>query len=116
MRLGVERALSSLRAALDEHIVIDGSVNYVEEKYTNVECVIKADESIPLVSAASIYGKVSRDAYMHKLGVKHQGYGLEGHVGYGTKAHLLAMTKLGPLKEIHRFSFKPISQSPELSL
>ena len=64
---------------------------------------------VPIVSAASIYAKVTRDKYMQGIGLKHVGYGFEKHVGYGTKAHRQALKNFGIIDGIHRRSFKPIA-------
>ncbi len=110
MRLGVARALGNLGVLDNELIVMDGKVNYLPSKFTNTECIIDADLNISIVSAASIYAKVTRDKFMHELGLEHPKYGFENHVGYGTKAHRLALEQNGTIKGIHRMSFKPIAE------
>jgi ribonuclease HII len=108
MRLGVKRALKALNAAYDGEIVMDGPVNYFSSRYKKIQCLIDADATIPLVSAASIYAKVRRDRYMIELADKHPKYGFESHVGYGTPSHLLALKKFGSLKRVHRQLYAPI--------
>jgi ribonuclease HII len=110
LRVGVGRALKSLAAELDEDVIIDGKVNYLPKKFINGRALIDADNLIPVVSAASIYAKVSRDKYMAELAQKYPLYKFEDHVGYGTKAHLLALKSHGALKGIHRFSYQPIAR------
>ena len=66
--------------------------------------VIKGDEKIPAISLASIVAKVHRDRMMTRLAKKVPGYGLEVHKGYGTKAHLKALRRLGP-SPAHRLTF-----------
>ena len=61
------------------------------------------------ISAASILAKVTRDRYMKEMAIKYPEYGFERHVGYVTKAHMEALQRYGPC-EIHRRSFKPISE------
>jgi len=107
MKLAVERALNSLAAKPDEEIIMDGNFNYCSPVYTNVRCVIGGDATESLVSAASIFAKVSRDNRMSKLALIHPGYGFEKHVGYGTKAHRQALEQLG-VSVLHRQSYKPI--------
>ncbi len=107
MRVGVSRALLALDAAFDEPIIMDGSVNYCPEEFTDVQTVIKADQTHPIVSAASIYAKVLRDAHMVRAAQFYPFYGFEKHVGYGTAIHQAAL-KVHGISRIHRKSFKPI--------
>lgn len=109
LRLGVARALTALKVTAEEEIVMDGSVNYVPKKYSNASCLVKGDSLLPIVSAASVYAKVNRDKYMARLAARYPGYNFAEHVGYGTKAHMLALKKLGALKYVHRQSYQPIA-------
>lgn len=86
---------------------MDGHINYCPEKYSNVQCVVKADAVHPIVGAASIYAKVARDTVMAQLSTKYPEYGFDKHVGYGTKAHAQALQSHG-ICDIHRRSYKPI--------
>lgn len=104
--LGIERALGGV----DYHnyeMIIDGHINYFAE-YKNSRCLIKADATIPAVSAASIIAKVARDEYMAEMSIQHPGYGFERHVGYGTKVHQTALNDMG-ITKLHRLSYKPVS-------
>jgi ribonuclease HII len=109
MQLGVERALLDINANDDDEIVIDGNINYCSKKYSKSKSVVKADETISSVSAASIYAKVTRDNYMKSVSSKYYGYGFESNVGYGTKKHINALRELG-ICDIHRKSYKPIAK------
>jgi ribonuclease HII len=108
LRLGAKRALNDLMVDVNEEIIYDGKVNYIEKKYTNIAYIVDADLKIPIVSAASVYAKVLRDNYMADLSLKHPNYGFENHVGYGTKMHKLALEKSGIINGVHRASFKPV--------
>ncbi|MFA6354168.1 MAG: ribonuclease HII [Candidatus Paceibacterota bacterium] len=66
--------------------------------------IIKGDEKITAIKIASIIAKVKRDALMKRLAKRYPRYGLEIHKGYGTRAHFVAIKKLGP-SEIHRLTF-----------
>jgi ribonuclease HII len=91
-----------------DQIIIDGNINYFADN-PRARAVIKADDSEPSVSAASIVAKVARDNYMAELAVQdsYAGYGFEKHVGYGTAAHIAALQTLG-VSDVHRRSYKPI--------
>lgn len=84
----------------------------VEIRKINAETVIKGDERIPAIAAASIIAKVSRDAFMRRLGKKYPAYGFEVHKGYGTAAHRRAIQKNGPC-DAHRLTF--LAKSPTMN-
>lgn len=69
--------------------------------------VIGGDAEVPAIAAASILAKVSRDREMQALDLVYPGYGLAGHKGYPTPAHLEALRRLGATP-IHRRSFAPV--------
>ena len=77
-------------------------------KKIKIKAVVRGDQNIPSISAASIIAKVKRDNYM-KLEVanKFPNYKFENNKGYGTKEHINAL-KLFGITEIHRKSFEPI--------
>lgn len=104
--LAIERAVENLEY-FGQEMIIDGNINYFKQ-YEKSRCLIKADSLVPAVSAAGIIAKVARDKYMEELSVEFPGYGFENHVGYGTKNHRQALSRLGACKS-HRLSYKPIS-------
>ena len=110
LRLGVSRALRSLRIIADDEITLDGKLNYIPKKFKNSRCIVGADSLVPIVSAASVYAKVTRDNFMFELAKKHPSYGFENHVGYGTLEHKEALESLGVLRFVHRSSYSPISK------
>jgi len=71
------------------------------------ECVIKGDGKVPAISAASILAKTFRDRLMVKLARRYPGYGISRHMGYGTKAHMEAIRRLGPCP-LHRLTFRGV--------
>ncbi len=68
---------------------------------------VGADSFVYSVAAASIIAKVHRDALMRALDERFPGYGFDRHMGYGTVAHMEALSRLGPC-EIHRRGFAPV--------
>jgi ribonuclease HII len=87
----------------DVSVMLDGSL-HAPTRFAHQETIIKGDEKIPVISAASIVAKVVRDRHMDAMDAAHPGYGLAGHKGYGTATHCAAIRKLGP-SPIHRRSF-----------
>ena len=72
--------------------------------------IIKGDEKIKAVAAASIVAKVTRDRFMVRLAKQYPAYSFEMHKGYGTNVHMKALAKAGPCAA-HRLTFlkrKPI--------
>ena len=111
LRLATRRAVKEVQGkkVSFSQIVIDGKINFLEGTVLSeyVSTVVKADNLVKEVSAASIVAKVARDHYMYEMGSKFPGYGFEKHVGYGTAAHLKAIRECGICEE-HRKSFEPI--------
>ena len=66
--------------------------------------LVRGDQRILSIAAASVLAKTSRDALMRELDATHPGYGLARHKGYGTRQHREALVKLKP-SAIHRKSF-----------
>ena len=73
--------------------------------------IIKGDAKALPIAAASIIAKVTRDHMMEELGKKYPEYGFEVHKGYGTKKHMDALKKYGPIKGVHRYSYKPVAKA-----
>ena len=72
--------------------------------------LVKGDEQVLSIAAASIVAKVSRDRLMADLETTFPGYGFAQHKGYGTLQHQDALKTLGPCS-VHRYSFAPCQGS-----
>lgn len=106
VKMAMAEALAAIKAAYDE-VIIDGAFNFLADT-PKTRTLVRADDLVPAVSAASIIAKVARDNYMAEAGAKLPMYGFERHVGYGTAEHSAAL-KLHGVSELHRRSFKPIA-------
>lgn len=92
----------------DEEIILDGNT-YVDG-VKNHTPIVKADETVPAVSAASIIAKVHRDSYMIKLAETFPRYGWERNKGYGTQEHIKALEIHG-VTDQHRRAYKPVREA-----
>ncbi|MDA8093755.1 MAG: ribonuclease HII [Betaproteobacteria bacterium] len=72
-----------------------------------VRAIVRGDQSVAEISAASILAKVARDAHMLRLHEAFPQYGFDRHKGYGTAAHLEALRRWGATPA-HRRSFRPV--------
>ena len=106
--LAMKRAIKKLKKK-PTLVLIDGNKLPNLENY-NLKYVIKGDQKIPSISAASIIAKVSRDRFITALSKKFENYGWNTNSGYGTKKHLSAIKKFG-ITKYHRKTFSPISNS-----
>lgn len=103
--LAMKRAVINLSTEYDE-LLVDGNKCPDLNKCT---AIIKGDLTEPVISAASIIAKVTRDRQMIELDQQYPEYGFAQHKGYGTKMHLEALEKYGVIPGHHRRGFKPIS-------
>ena len=104
--LAMKRAILKLNQK-PSLVLIDGN-KLPDLKDYKLKYVIKGDQKIPSISAASIIAKVSRDKFITKLSKQFKGYGWNTNSGYGTKEHLRSIKKLG-ITKFHRKTFSPIS-------
>jgi ribonuclease HII len=107
--LAMRRALLRLPVC-PTHIQIDGNqLPKLEDLKLGctVETIIEGDACFAAISAASILAKTVRDAMMERLDVFYPGFDLAAHKGYGTPAHLDALTRKPP-SPLHRKSFSPV--------
>ena len=104
--LAMKRAILKLNKK-PSLVLIDGN-KLPDLKNYKLKYVIKGDQKIPSISAASIIAKVSRDKFITKLSKEFNNYGWDTNSGYGTKEHLKAIKKFG-ITKYHRKTFSPIS-------
>ncbi|PCI39650.1 MAG: ribonuclease HII [Thiotrichales bacterium] len=104
--VAMQRAVANLKVSPNE-VWIDGNV--CPKLPFLAKSFIGGDNSIEVISAASIVAKVTRDKQMYELHDKYPEYRFDKHKGYGTRVHMEAMAKFGITSE-HRRSFKPVSQ------
>lgn len=110
-RRAATRAASALvrRVGVPRKILLDGSL-YLDTARREIlsgipaETLIKGDERIPAIAAASIVAKERRDTYMRILDGMEPRYGFGTHKGYGTLAHRKALKRYGP-SNLHRLTF-----------
>ena len=103
--LAMKRAILKLKKK-PSLILIDGN-KIPDVKNYKLKYVIKGDQKIPSISAASIIAKVSRDRFITKLSKEFNNYGWDTNSGYGTKEHLIAIKKFG-ITKYHRKTFSPV--------
>jgi ribonuclease HII len=111
---GMHQCIDDIRQQLEiDTILVDGNRFdiYTDDDLNciNHECVINGDNTYKSIAAASILAKTYRDNYIYDL-VKQNpeldNYGFSKNKGYGTKIHMNAIKKYGPING-HRLSFKP---------
>lgn len=86
--------------------LIDG--HFAVEFPAKYSFITKGDSKHYSIAAASILAKHGRDSLMLDMHERYPDYSFDKHKGYGTALHKKALEILGPLKQIHRYSFSPI--------
>lgn len=99
--LAMRRAIAGLSVKAD-FAIIDGNVCRGFD--IPAQCVVHGDAISCSIAAASILAKVTRDKICIELDKQYPEYGIAGHKGYGTRAHMEALRRLGPAP-IHRKQF-----------
>ncbi len=105
--LAMKRAIKKLKKK-PNLVLVDGN-KIPKLKNYKLKSIIKGDQTISSISAASIVAKVARDKMITKLGNKFSGYYWDKNFGYGTKQHLKAIKTLG-ITIHHRKTFRPINK------
>ena len=107
----LEATKKAMKEAIDnlnvkpEHLLIDAVKLDTSIPSTSI---IKGDAKSQSIAAASIIAKVTRDRMMIELDKLHPEYDFIHNKGYGTKKHVEALYKYGPIDE-HRKTFEPVS-------
>ena len=110
--LAMKKAVEQLMLLLEDNsqtisVLVDGDRCPDIE---NCRAIIKGDLTQPVISAASIIAKVTRDRQMITLDQEFPECGFAKHKGYGTRAHLEALANFGPIQGQHRFTFAPVKK------
>ena len=105
--LAMKRSIKKLKKK-PKLVLIDGN-NLPQIKNYKLKSIIKGDQKIASISAASIIAKVTRDKIITNLGKKFKRYKWDKNYGYGTKQHINAIKVLG-ITPHHRKSFSPINK------
>jgi ribonuclease HII len=98
--LAMQRAVAALSIRPD-YVYVDGL--YIPNIVIPCAAIVKGDDLIPCISAASIIAKVLRDAEMRVWHDIYPEYGFANHKGYPTLEHRKALLAYGP-SGIHRYS------------
>lgn len=108
----MRRAVEAL-AERPDYLLVDGP--YLPHTEIAGKGVIRGDGRSLTIGAASILAKHYRDLLMMEYHALYPCYGFDKHKGYGTKAHIEALTEYGP-SPIHRRSFRPVASLVEGAL
>lgn len=103
IKITIARLLKKAKIQSSSLIYLDGGLK-APNKYRNQKTVIKGDEKIPIIAAASIIAKTERDKKMIKFSKIFPHYGFDANKGYGTKLHREKIKKFGSCP-LHRKTF-----------
>ena len=102
--LAMRRAVEGLTPPPDD-VWVDG--NRCPAWPWRSQTVVKGDDKVAAIAAASILAKTERDRFMRRLDEIYPVYGFARHMGYGTAVHLEALKAHGACPQ-HRTSFAPV--------
>ena len=107
-RKGMETCLKNLKHPYQFALTDAVKLNKHDAPY---EAIIKGDAKALCIAGASIIAKVTRDRICYELDKQYPQYNIKKNKGYGTKDHLDALEQYGPVRGLHRFSYKPVKNS-----
>jgi len=102
--LAMRRAIEGLRP-VPTLALIDG--NRCPVMSFRAQAIIKGDDKVPAISAASILAKTARDAALMLLHAQYPEYAFDRHKGYPTALHLERLRQHG-VSPVHRRSYAPV--------
>lgn len=102
--LAMRRAVEGLKVQ-PTLALIDG--NRCPVMSVRSEAIVKGDDKVPAISAASILAKTARDHVLAQLHQQYPQYALDQHKGYPTALHLERLREFG-VSPIHRKSYAPV--------
>lgn len=104
--LAMRRAVEGLQVA-PTLALIDG--NRCPVMQIRSEAIVKGDDKVAAISAASILAKTARDAALMHLHQQYPMYGFDRHKGYPTALHLERL-RLHGVSPVHRRSYAPVRE------
>lgn len=104
--LAMRRAVEGLCVTPDL-VFVDG--NLLPELSVPAHAIVRGDDAIDCISAASIVAKVARDDAMLECHKQFPQYGFDSHKGYLTATHRAALKEHGPCP-LHRKSYAPVRE------
>ena len=105
--LAMKRAIEGLSGYTSIKVMVDGL--FCPQVDFPCKSIVKGDDNVAEISAASIIAKTERDLKMLEIDKIYPCYQFKKHKGYPTKLHI-EMIKSEGLCEYHRKSFSPIKE------
>lgn len=102
--LAMRRAVEALQVT-PTLALIDG--NRCPKMAVASEAIVKGDDKVPAISAASILAKTARDAALVVLHQQYPQYAFDQHKGYPTALHMARLQEHG-VSPVHRKSYAPV--------
>ncbi len=107
-RLAMNLAIQNMRHTFE--MVLTDAMPLFDYEVPVID-IIKGDAKAMCIAAASILAKVTRDDLMEQLDALYPQYGFAHHKGYGTKEHIDALNRYGPIPGIHRYTYRPVYEA-----